>query len=112
MKATTLLSNLAILAVLVAPAAWAAEQPQNAPGAAEERATRDNTDLEYRVKAALKNDERVGASKIDVSTKNDVVYLSGLVDSEVDRNRAIAVASRVSGVSRVDDKIQIGGGGR
>ena len=115
-KASALICNAAILALLFAPVARAGDESQNSAGATERHATErhageSDSDLEHRVKAALKQDERVGTSNIDVSVKGEVVYLSGTVDTRVDRDRAVEVASNVEGVRKVEDKVTVSSGG-
>jgi osmotically-inducible protein OsmY len=67
----------------------------------------DDTTLTTRVKTAMLNDPAVGALRIDVSTSNSVVTLSGRVTSQVERDQALALARQVSGVSEVKDALQV-----
>ena len=48
-----------------------------------------------------------GANDIDVDTKNDVVKLSGSVQTEMARSEAVQVASQVPGVKQVKDEIKV-----
>jgi osmotically-inducible protein OsmY len=68
-----------------------------------------DTDLEGRVKQALQQDAKLGAQDISVNAKGNVVYLTGTVDTRADRSHAVALASRVEGVTKVEDKMIIGG---
>jgi hyperosmotically inducible periplasmic protein len=50
------------------------------------------------------------ASDVDVSTKNDVVTLSGTVSSEAERARAVDLARGIDGVKQVQDHIKVNPG--
>jgi hyperosmotically inducible protein len=67
----------------------------------------DDTGLSTRVRTALLNDTQVAAAGINVATANGVVTLSGTVRSEADRERAIAVARQISGVSDVQSSLAV-----
>jgi osmotically-inducible protein OsmY len=69
--------------------------------------TIDDTTTTTRVKTALLNDEAVGGLRIDVDTFKGVVTLSGRVKSQAEKERAINLARRVSGVTEVKDALQI-----
>ena len=53
------------------------------------------------------NDPAVGGLKIDVDTFKGVVTLSGRVESQAEREQALALARRVDGVTDVKDALQI-----
>jgi hypothetical protein len=59
------------------------------------------------VKTALLNDPQVGATKIDVTTVNGVVTLSGTVTSQAEAARAIELARQAPGVKDVKSTVQI-----
>jgi len=66
------------------------------------------------VKAKLVADEIVKAAQIDVTTSNGVVTLTGNVDSDVAKSRALELAKETKGVVKVIDMIaakQASGGG-
>jgi hyperosmotically inducible protein len=69
--------------------------------------TIDDATISTRVKTALLNDPAVGARPIDVTTFGGVVTLSGTVRTAVERDRAVAVAHRINGVSDVKSTLQI-----
>lgn len=48
-----------------------------------------------------------GANDIDVDTKNDIVKLSGSVQTETARTEAVQVASQIPGVRQVKDEIKV-----
>lgn len=60
------------------------------------------------VMTALVNDPEIGARPITVRVTGGVVQLSGLVRSEAEVARAIAIARAVPGVTRVDASIRVG----
>ncbi|MGE3489406.1 MAG: BON domain-containing protein [Vicinamibacterales bacterium] len=60
------------------------------------------------VMTALVNDPEIGARPITVQVTRGVVRLSGLVRSEAEVARAVAVASAVPGVTRVDASLRVG----
>lgn len=55
-----------------------------------------------KVKSQLVADELTQASEIKVSTRDNVVVLSGKARSESEKAKAIELASRIEGVKRVD----------
>jgi len=61
--------------------------------------------LTTKVKANLLTDETVKSSHIEVTTNGGVVTLTGNVDSEATKNRAIEIATTTKGVVRVVDMI-------
>jgi BON domain len=72
-------------------------------------------DVTKRVEMALDSDPYVYAEHVAVTTADGVVTLHGLVGDEWDLWRAIRDSSRVAGVRRVVDELEIwdfGGGGR
>ena len=69
--------------------------------------TIDDTTITTRVKTAMLNDPAVGGLRIDVDTFKGAVTLSGRVKSDAERQQAIALARRVSGVTQVKDNLQI-----
>jgi len=48
-----------------------------------------------------------GSNDIDVDTKDDVVKLSGSVQTETARSEAVEIASQVPGVKQVKDEIKV-----
>ena len=69
--------------------------------------TLDDTTITTRVKTAMLNDPAVGGLRIDVDTVHGVVTLSGRVTSDAERQQALALARRTSGVSEVKDALQV-----
>jgi hyperosmotically inducible periplasmic protein len=64
-----------------------------------------DTGITSKVKAKLAADDIVKASQIEVATSNGVVTLTGNVDSEEAKNRALQLAKDTSGVVNVVDMI-------
>jgi osmotically-inducible protein OsmY len=69
--------------------------------------TIDDTTTTTRVKTAMLNDPAVGGLRIDVDTFKGVVTLSGRVKSPSERDQAIAIARRTTGVVEVKDALQV-----
>jgi osmotically-inducible protein OsmY len=69
--------------------------------------TVDDATISTRVKTALLNDPDVGGLRIDVDTFKGVVTLSGAVKSPAERDKAIAIARRIGGVTDVKSTLQI-----
>jgi osmotically-inducible protein OsmY len=69
--------------------------------------TIDDTTITTRVKTAMLNDPAVGGLRIDVDTFKGVVTLSGQVKSDAERQQAIQIARRTSGVVEVKDALQL-----
>jgi hyperosmotically inducible protein len=62
----------------------------------------DDTLITTKVKASFAADPQVSALAITVETENGVVTLSGVVENEAERQRAIQLAQGMEGVTRVD----------
>jgi hyperosmotically inducible protein len=72
------------------------------------RPSTDDLSITTRVKTAILNDATITAqSKIDVETSNGVVTLSGSVKNADERDRAMAVARKVTGVTDVKSNLQV-----
>lgn len=69
--------------------------------------TIDDTTITTRVKTAMLNDPTVGGLAINVDTFKGVVTLSGRVKSQAEREQAIMIARRTTGVVEVKDALQI-----
>jgi osmotically-inducible protein OsmY len=59
------------------------------------------------LRAKYLHDDILRHTNIDVTTTSGVVILTGNVQSEDERQRAIAIARRSSGVKRVEDKLLV-----
>jgi osmotically-inducible protein OsmY len=69
--------------------------------------TIDDTTITTRVKTAMLNDPAVGGLRIDVDTFKGVVTLSGRVESQAEKDQAVALARRTQGVVEVKDALQV-----
>jgi osmotically-inducible protein OsmY len=67
----------------------------------------DDTTITTRVKTAMLNDPAVGGLRIDVDTFKGVVTLSGSVKSQAERDQAVNLARRTTGVTEVKDSLQV-----
>jgi len=67
----------------------------------------DDKVLSANVKAALANDPLAPAAEIDVEVNRGVVSLGGYVDSNAERDAAVAAAKKVEGVERVIDNLTV-----
>jgi hypothetical protein len=67
----------------------------------------DDAQLTVRVKTALLNHPSLNLAKIDVSTSQGVVILSGTVSSRDEEAASIALARAVEGVREVKSALQI-----
>jgi len=65
----------------------------------------DDSVLTGKVKSALIADSRTKAYQINVTTKQGVVYLNGVVDSAAAKLAATEVAQSVQGVRAVDNEL-------
>jgi osmotically-inducible protein OsmY len=69
--------------------------------------TIDDATITAQVKTALLNDKEVAGLRIDVDTFKGVVTLSGAVKTAAERDKAMAIARKVDGVSDVKSTLQI-----
>jgi hypothetical protein len=69
----------------------------------------DDKTITARVKTALAATKIDTLTKVDVDTLQGTVYLTGIVDSEETRRRAVEAARNVSGVKNVESRLQVAG---
>jgi osmotically-inducible protein OsmY len=68
----------------------------------------DDTKITANVETRLdQHPDLIAANTIYVSTRDHVVYLSGLVDSGLERDKANAIARQASGVEQVVSSIGV-----
>jgi hyperosmotically inducible protein len=60
------------------------------------------------IQASLEANDKVKARQVDVETREGVVYLTGVVDTEESRREAARVAWRTEGVSGVVNDLTVG----
>lgn len=92
-----------------APVAKPAPPPTPAPEAKAPEAPKPdpNKELAAKVKRALEGEAKIQAAGIDVTASDGKVTLWGTAATARERNRAASVASKVEGVSAVDNQIKI-----
>lgn len=96
----------------IALAQEAEEQAVAEPTDAVSEQPMGDTWITTKVKAELLATEDVSGLAISVETVNGVVHLAGNVDSQSGIDRAVAVAERIEGVTRVDSsKLTVGKAG-
>jgi len=80
-----------------APEAKAAEAPKPDP----------NKELARRVKQALEGDGKIQGAGMDVTAADGRVTLWGTTTTAAERNRAGQIASKVEGVTSVDNQLKV-----
>ncbi|WP_353070703.1 BON domain-containing protein [Tunturiibacter gelidoferens] len=86
------------------------QSAKSTPGGGAVSAATDAT-VNSDVKAKLAADETVGPMALDAQTQNKVVTLTGTVDSQATKDKAMMVARQVNGVSSVVDQMTVGPAG-
>lgn len=76
-------------------------------GAADARNAADDAAITAQVSAGLAKDADLSAIKIDVDTQGGVVRLQGPAPSSAAKARAEQIAKAVSGVSSVDNELEV-----
>ena len=89
-----------------APQAEAPKPPAEKP-AAEAPKPDPNKELAQRVKKALEGEAKIQAAGIDVTAADGKVTLWGTTTTAAERTRAAQVASKVEGVSAVDNQLKV-----
>ena len=67
----------------------------------------DDATINSKVRAALIGDERTKSHQIEVDTHAGVVNLGGFVDTAANKTAAAQLAGDVSGVTRVNNRLQV-----
>lgn len=86
---------------------WAALPLAAACGPKTVRTTTDDASITARVKTVLLNDPQIAATRIDVTTTNGVVTISGTVRSPMEEARAVDLARQVGGVRDVKSTLRV-----
>ena len=71
--------------------------------------TIDDATSTAQIRSSRLNDPQVAGLKIDVDTFKGVVTLSGAVKTAAERDKAVALARQVKGVTDVKSTLQVGG---
>ena len=78
-----------------------------ATGAAEAQQALNDGALTAKIKSKMALDDTVKALSIDVDSRNGVVTLSGRVNSEAERSKALQLARETAGVTTVHDRLAV-----
>ena len=100
-------SAAALLLTVLAGAAFAGpndHKPAPASSANESNQPVGDTWITTKVKSELLADNDVKGTDINVSTKNGVVTLAGVLDNQMAIDKAITIAKNIKGVSDVDTR--------
>ncbi|HVJ37906.1 MAG TPA: BON domain-containing protein [Stenotrophomonas sp.] len=98
----TLAASLVAVSMLGAGAAFASASMDNKNPPAESNQPASDTWITTKVKSDLLASENVPGSDIKVETKNGVVWLSGLVKTQAEHDKAVSVAKGIEGVKKVE----------
>ena len=98
-----------VLALGVSSVTVLAQKAPSSGAATEQNAPSTDSEMTTKVRQALMNDNTVGtaAQHIRVTTKNGVVTLKGKVESDQERDEALAKAKQVAGDANVKDEITV-----
>jgi hyperosmotically inducible periplasmic protein len=78
-----------------------------AEGANQAQKAMADASLTTKIKAKMALDDMVKAAAIDIDTEGSVVTLSGTVNSETEKTRALQLARETDGVTEVIDRLRI-----
>lgn len=97
-KSYILIHFLAVIMMIVAVNAWAAQEKQKT-------GYMDDTMITAKIKSKLASDDFLKSTEIGVETQNGVVQLHGFVDSQKAIDRAGQIANSVKGVKSVKNNL-------
>jgi hyperosmotically inducible periplasmic protein len=104
----TIVPLIFLLAVLVASTAWAAGGAAAVtPAGRSAGQVIDDGTITTQVKAKLLEDSVTKGLAVSVKTFEGAVTLTGAVDSDAQREKAVQIASAVSGVKKVNNLINL-----
>ena len=98
----TLAASLVAVSMLGAGSAFAAGSMDNKNPPAESKRPASDTWITTKVKSDLLATDNVPGSDIKVETKNGVVWLSGVVKTQAEHDKAVSVAKAIEGVKKVE----------
>lgn len=107
MKLTTITAAALASAVLVLPGCRREPAPAETSSAANAAQAVDDAWITTKVESQYFVNPEVKGRQIDVSTKDGVVTLTGVVDSELARQRAVTIARGTEGVTNVQDRMAV-----
>ena len=102
-------SITAFTASAAVPLVFAASESHNTLDARSDQASSAVKDawLDGKLEATLLFNEHLNAFDIDTDVRNGVAYLTGAVDSDIDRDLAGEIAESVKGVDRVENDLMV-----
>ena len=105
------MAGLGLAVAGVAGCAGTYDGPYRGASSSEVRASADDATITQQIQSSLARDPNldVANSRVSIRTEHGRVALSGDVPSERDRQEAADIASRVPGVTRVDNDIDVRG---
>jgi hyperosmotically inducible protein len=80
-----------------------------AEGANQAQRAMADASLTTKIKAKMALDDSIEALDIDIDTNGSTVTLSGTVDTEAERDRALQLARETEGVTSVIDRLRVSG---
>jgi len=79
-----------------------------ATAAIQAKTTLEDGALTAKIKSKMALDDTIQFTRIDVDTANRVVTLTGTVETDAQRQRALQLARETDGVQKVVDRIKVG----
>lgn len=108
MSRDLLYGGIGALAIVSAVLAGCERQPaEPEPPAAEQAGAVDDQTLRTYVQARFYEEDAIRDEDIDVAAQNGTVTLSGTVESEQAKQRALEIARDVRGVTQVNDELRV-----
>jgi len=101
------LSRWCVVTLLVSAGACRSEEPQVSTTASQPAPAPDDASITMAVQARYYGAEKVRGHDLTVSTRDGVVTVGGAVDTEAAKQRALALAREVAGVTRVEDQVRV-----
>ena len=108
MRTQKFVQHLVVAALLVGPSAMAGDKPDNAHESGKYQAALKDAWLHGKLETALLFSEHLNSFTIDTDVKKGTAYLSGTVESDIDRDLAEQIAKSVDGIDRVESSLVVG----
>jgi osmotically-inducible protein OsmY len=108
----TLVASALIGGTVAAPVAYAADQHMKDDKSMEQygdeaQSAIKDAWLDGKLETALLFNEHLNSFSIDTEVKSGVAYLTGAVESDIDRDLAGEIAKSIDGVSKVENKLTV-----
>ena len=107
MKKQIFMPILIAASLIAGPAALADEKPVEAQADGKYEAALKDAWLDGKLETALLFNEHLNSFAIDTDVKHSVAYLSGTVESDIERDLAVQIAKAVDGVDRVESTLVV-----